>query len=269
MICSDNVHDESRDDRPARRVAISAHRGGSETAPPGTWAAFVAALATPADYVEIDVRRTLDGTWVVYHHRNVNRVGVAVAELHYDQLCDVAGYSVPLATDVMELLAPVVLGHVDLKETRSERMIVKPAIDIFGKDGFLVSTESPSSIREINSYEPAVRTALSFGFGVRTRSRRKPARRGRHVALRRQASLPALRDVWRCGADSIAINHHVASPGMLRQCRLNGLTVLLWTVNDSARIARYLIDPNVAVLITDRPIHAGHLRAAATGRAAV
>src|SRR5580692_12642938 len=43
---------------PGRGPAISAHRGGSEHGPGGTYEAYRNALAIGADYVEFDVRQT-------------------------------------------------------------------------------------------------------------------------------------------------------------------------------------------------------------------
>jgi glycerophosphoryl diester phosphodiesterase len=40
-------------------TAISAHRGGSEHAPEGTYEAYRTALATGAEYVEFDIRPPL------------------------------------------------------------------------------------------------------------------------------------------------------------------------------------------------------------------
>lgn len=40
-------------------VAISAHRGGSECPPAGTYEAYRAAADAGADYVEFDIRRTV------------------------------------------------------------------------------------------------------------------------------------------------------------------------------------------------------------------
>jgi glycerophosphoryl diester phosphodiesterase len=69
----------------AMTVAVSAHKGGSEDAPPATWEAYETALTTGAEYVEFDIRRTRDGDLVVLHDERVaNR---AVAEVSYDELC--------------------------------------------------------------------------------------------------------------------------------------------------------------------------------------
>ena len=47
---------------------VVAHRGASAAHPPGnTVAAFAAAVALGADWVELDVRLTADGALVVHH----------------------------------------------------------------------------------------------------------------------------------------------------------------------------------------------------------
>ena len=52
-------------------AAISAHRGGGEDAPAGTYQAYMEALEAGADYVEFDIRRTADGELAVYHDMHV------------------------------------------------------------------------------------------------------------------------------------------------------------------------------------------------------
>src|SRR5215831_3042339 len=71
--------------------AISAHRGGGENAREGTYEAYSSALTAGAEYAEFDVRRTADGTLVVFHRTRAGR-GRAVAGLSYARLCYLAGY---------------------------------------------------------------------------------------------------------------------------------------------------------------------------------
>jgi glycerophosphoryl diester phosphodiesterase len=49
------------------RVSISAHGGGSEHAPPATYEAYKRSVTSGAEYVEFDIRRTLDDVLIVYH----------------------------------------------------------------------------------------------------------------------------------------------------------------------------------------------------------
>ena len=56
----------------ARRVAVIAHRGEHLTHPENTLPAIDAAIAIGCDWVEIDVRTTLDGHFVLMHNNTVD-----------------------------------------------------------------------------------------------------------------------------------------------------------------------------------------------------
>src|SRR5260370_26682772 len=71
-------------------AAISAHSGGTEVAPPGTYAAYTNALQAGADYVEFDIRRTVDGERAVYHDAHV-AADAPVPQISYAPLCQLAG----------------------------------------------------------------------------------------------------------------------------------------------------------------------------------
>ena len=57
-----------------RRVTAIAHRGDPLGARENTLPAFASAVALGADWVEIDLRRTRDGTIVVLHDQRLNRL---------------------------------------------------------------------------------------------------------------------------------------------------------------------------------------------------
>lgn len=52
---------------------VSAHRGASKEAPENTLAAFAKAIGQGADFLEVDVRTTADGTQVCLHDRSLKR----------------------------------------------------------------------------------------------------------------------------------------------------------------------------------------------------
>ncbi len=60
-------------DPATRRPVLVAHRGDSLSHPENTLAAVAAALAAPADWVEIDVQVTADGVPVVLHDATLAR----------------------------------------------------------------------------------------------------------------------------------------------------------------------------------------------------
>jgi glycerophosphoryl diester phosphodiesterase len=237
-----------------RRPAISAHRGGSEDAPAQTWEAFRAALAHGAEHVEFDVRRCADGVLVAYHHARAGRTGAAVGQLRYPQLCAQVGHEVPRVAELMPFLGPHTVGHVDLKEVGYEADVVTQALDAFGLDRFLVSSREETSLRAIQRFDPTVRTALSLGQRVHNPTRRHPRPRPREDC--------SLRRIVDSGCAALVVNHWLATPALIRNCAARDIDVLVWTVNDVAKMTYFLTNSRVAALITDRPRRALGIRAA-------
>jgi len=237
-------------------AAISAHRGGSEAAPGGTYEAYRHAAGTGAEYVEFDVRRTADGELVAYHDAGPAH-GEAVADIGYARLRDLAGYDVPRVADVMRMIAGRAIGHVDLKEAGSAAAVVELALELLGAGNFVVTTGADACVAAIRSHYPAVSAALTLGA--------TPAAGGAAAAFLlprrsrgRQASL--LNRIRACQADWVALHHRVATAGLLSALRDRGIRVMVWTVNGDAMTARWLADPGVDVVVTDRPGRAIALR---------
>lgn len=123
------------------RPAISAHRGGSEEYPAATAEAYKSSVETGAEYVELDIRRTADGRFVVYHDD--------FGELTYAGLCERVGYEPPLLREVFGLLAGHAIAHLDLKEIGDEHEIVELAKEMLG-DRFVVTSLEDVSIARVS-----------------------------------------------------------------------------------------------------------------------
>ena len=61
---------------PRKRPAVIAHRGASAYAPENTLASFQKAIDMKADYFELDVQLTRDGSLAVFHDREISRFSV-------------------------------------------------------------------------------------------------------------------------------------------------------------------------------------------------
>lgn len=233
-------------------AAVSAHQGGTEDAPPGTYEAFTAALETGAEYVEFDIRRTADAEFVVFHEAAAGG-GRAIADTRYRTLCELAGYEVPRALDVMRLIAGKAMGHLDLKEPGSEDQIIRHALEILGPGNFLATTPDEASAALITCRFPEVLVALTVGRGLAS----LPALK--RLSVLRQDFYPLAR-IHASGADWAAINYRLGLAGVLRQCHRQRIRAIVWTANSDAMIARLLADPRVDVVVTDRPRRAVALR---------
>ena len=221
-------------------AAISAH--GPRT---GTIEAYARALETGAEYVEFDIRRTADGELAVYHDPRT-RQGEVLAAISYPRLCELAGYPVPRVADVMTLIAGKAAGHLDLKDTGGEETVVEMALDILGPGNFVVTTLEDRSVAAIKTRFPAVPAALSLGRDL------NEVPRARRAATRLSELFP-MRRLRACRADWVAVHRRLAMAGVLARCHQAGIKTMIWTVDEDAEIRRWLADPRVTVLITNRP----------------
>ena len=94
------------------RVTVIAHRGDPVGARENTPAAFASAVALGADMVELDLRRTRDGTIVVLHDQSLLRlwgVDASVGELDWAEVAglrsgDDEDSRIPLLSEVLQAL---------------------------------------------------------------------------------------------------------------------------------------------------------------------
>jgi glycerophosphoryl diester phosphodiesterase len=217
-----------------------------------TSGAFEATVASDAEYVELDIRRTGDGELVVYHDARIGRWGPYLSELSYGRLCELAGYPVPRAREVLALIAGRAVGHLDLKETGFEDEVVTAALEILGPGGFVVTTAEGSSIAHVRRRFPGVVTALSVGHASDQVLR---------MARLSSCGRDAIRRIRACGAHWLAVNHRLTRTDLLVACAAHSIPCMVWTVNADATMTRFLADPRIAVLVTDHPLRALRLRA--------
>jgi len=240
---------------PDRAPVISAHRGGSETAPPGTYAAYRGALAAGAGYLEFDVRITADGELVAFHEARL-RAGPPVAAASYAELCRAAGYEVPTTSGILKLLggqAGIHGGgaHIDLKDAAAGPQVVAQALATLEPPRVIVTSRDPETVIAVKSRYPEVGAGLTIGGHA--------AQSVRH-ALRWARPARWADAVAGAGADWAAVQQRLARLGVLAECRDRGVRTMVWTVNGDASLRRWLARFDIDVLVTDRPGRAAQLR---------
>jgi glycerophosphoryl diester phosphodiesterase len=231
---------------------ISAHRGGCETAPEGTYAAYRAALAAGAGYLEFDVRLTADHHLVAYHDARLPS-GQEVAATSYAELCRAAGYEVPTTSELIQLMAGRAGAHVDLKDPAAAAAVIAQALGLLSPASIIVTSRDPAAVRTVKDRNPDVGVGLTIG-GDAAESVRSAARWARPA---RWADAVAA-----ATADWAAVHRRLARTGVLAECRRRGLRTMVWTVTADASLRRWLARTDVDVLVTDRPGRAAALRAA-------
>jgi glycerophosphoryl diester phosphodiesterase len=237
----------------SRTAAISAHRGGREYAPEGTYEAYRSAVETGAEYVEFDVRRTADGTLVSCHPARVARIR-GIAALSYAQLCRLAGYRVPRMTEVLSMLAGRAAAHLDIKQPDCAEQIVTAAAGILGPAGLLVTLEDAPRAAALKRRFPAVPVGVTIGGDLAQAA-------GFAVRRLRTPGLSRIDQVLAAGADWAVVYRRLARTGVLAECRRRGIKTAVWTVNGDTEMAHWLASPCVDLLITARPARAMARRA--------
>ena len=223
---------------------IDAHRG--ECGTPGLPAAtrYTRAIAMGVDFVEIDIRRTTDGVFVNYHDDHTPS-GRAARGMSYAALEEELGDELLTVEQLVEIIDGKTGLHVDVKEEGYEADVVH-VIRAGFKHSEVVLTSGDVPIRIIKDRFPDVRTGLSLGDDL------QGAPPWRYVQVRLSEIFPGPR-LRRSHADFAAVHERLARFSVLDYCARTGMPAWVWTVDEEAEIERFMRDPRVAVLITNRP----------------
>jgi glycerophosphoryl diester phosphodiesterase len=224
-------------------AVIIAHRGASAAAPENTLAAVRAAVEAGADWVEIDVQESADGTVFVFHDKDFKRFrgpGRPIWELRDGEIdaIDIGSWKSPeFAAERAPRLADVLAlcknrsgvlielkyyGHAQRLEERVVALVEAAGM----ADQVMVMSLSHTGVRTIRQLRPQWKVGL--------------------------LSTVALGDVTRLDVDFLGLNARTATRPLLRSASRRGLKVHVWTVNRSLDMAVQL-SRGVDGLITDDP----------------
>jgi glycerophosphoryl diester phosphodiesterase len=223
---------------------IDAHRG--ECGVPGLPAddRYVRAIALGVDFVEIDIRRIADGTFVNYHD-DLTPSGHDVRDLSYSELKAELGPELVRVDELVDIIDGRVGLHVDVKEEGYEAEVVRTIQRSFTRSE-VVYTSGDDPIRVIKDQFPTLRTGLSLGDDLQGVS---PWLK---IGVRLSELFPSTR-LRRSHADFLAVHKDLARVRVLAYCANAHIPAWVWTVDDEEEIAKFMRDPRVAVLITNRP----------------
>ncbi len=223
------------------KTAVIAHRGASGlVGHENTLEAFEAAIRLGADYVEFDVRKTVDGWLVVFHDSKIENV--SISEITYGRLCEMTarlGYTVPLLKDVLKLCQGKIKLDIELKEAGYERTVIDMVKSMFRYSDFVMKSFSDAAITHIKKYDKNIKTGLLVGR--------------KHVPIKTfMSDIFPMRRLKKCHADFVSPHYSLCSKAYVNYMHKHGLKVFVWTVNSPKTIKRCLW-LNADAVITDRP----------------
>ena len=211
------------------------------------------AIRLGVDYVEFDVRKTKDLVAIVYHD-DCTLSGRLINQFAYTDLMEELGAEALTFDEMLDIAAGKVGLHLDLKEGGYEAEVVDRVRERGALDS-LVITSGEEVVRAIKQQFPEVRAGLSLGDEL--------AGAPPWVKLRARFSeaFPRVR-IERCNADFVAAHWQLADFNVLRYCRRHGLPAWVWTVDEEPALKRFIADPRVTTVITNRPELALEIRKA-------
>lgn len=244
---------------PRPRPSVTAHRGGSAATPENTVPAIAVALASRADAVEVDVRRSADGVLLLAHDETFGRTTNVAAVFP-------ARASAPVGSFTWE----------EIRRLQATGPGAQPAVVRIASLEDLFRTTSGSAVRLVldikrpdlypgieHQVVAAARRQGLVGAGGHDRVRFDcfdwaAARRLRAASpdaeiglLSRNAPPTDLRPyAW---ADVWAVHARFVTSSLVARARRVGNTVDVWTVNERAA-ALHFADLGVGGIITDDPV---------------
>lgn len=225
------------------RVAVTAHRGSSRSAPENTISAVEAAIAQGADFAEIDVQQTADGTIVVLHDSDLMRVArlnKKIWEVEYAEIAsldagswfseDFRGERIPTLQQTIDAARGRIRLNIELKLSGPDQRLVEGVLRLVRENGF---------------HGECVLSSLSSEAVLKAKALERRVRVGHIVSV-------ALGEVSKLDVDFLSVHEKQVTAGLVRRLHRAGKQVHAWTVNDRRRMSA-LIDLGVDNIITDEP----------------
>ncbi len=217
------------------RPIICAHRGNSAYCPENTLAAIASAADLGVPMTEIDVRRTADGHVVLMHDESVDRTTDGSGRVAELSLAQIRGFDAGRwkASEFAGERVPTLAEALDLCRERGMFL----CIEVKQKG---IVPEVLSLVQEGGMVEGAVIISFDFDTVVELREAAPTIPAGWLTADMEPSAVDA--------AISRVLSHHIAvisalhtcvTRDVVKRCRLRGITLYVWTIDDVAEARRY------------------------------
>ncbi len=224
---------------------VTAHRGDSGHAPENTMAAITMAVENQADIVEIDVRQTKDGIFVIVHDESLERttgINRNVGDVTYEYICrlDAGGYyseefvgeKIPTLEDALAYgKENRVFYNIELKPETYYANYVEGVVALIEEyeyeDDCLIASSDYNALKEVKKISPDIKTVYIMTMVIG------------HVDDMEYA-------------DGFSVRHNYINKELVRSIHKNGKEIYAWTLNDEKKIKELLL-LDVDGIITDNP----------------
>ncbi|MGN0436101.1 MAG: glycerophosphodiester phosphodiesterase family protein [Wujia sp.] len=227
-------------------VTVTAHRGDSEHAPENTMEAIRLAVENQADIVEIDVRQTRDGVYIITHDESLKRttgIDVKTGNVDYafiktlsvgaDESREYAGEAIPTLAEVLEYANEEdVFLNIELKTAKTDREdYVEGVLQLIEEyeyaDKCVVASSDYKVVSKVKEINSDIKTV--------------------YIVMMAIGDIGNFED-----ADVYSVRSNYIDASMVKSAHRNGKEIYAWTVDDEEQIKRLLLI-GVDSIITNNP----------------
>ncbi|MGC9353558.1 MAG: glycerophosphodiester phosphodiesterase [Mariniphaga sp.] len=207
-------------------IIREAHRGYSLKYPENTIPAFQTAITAGVDRIELDLRISADGKPVVIHDDTLDRTTNASGKVKKHTLNelkkldagkwkspDFKGVQIPTLEEVFDLAKGNCFIDIDLKDADAARPMVNLAEKMNMVDQIVITGKIPECAETIRQINNSVTMFYEFSDEI---VKNEPENAVKKI---REFQLPGC-----------IINFKAANTKFIRECKLHGLSVLVWGV---------------------------------------
>jgi glycerophosphoryl diester phosphodiesterase len=221
----------------ARHKAIVVHGGSAPRGYRDVLEALDRAIRLGAQGLELDVRRTRDGTLVVHHDADID--GEPLASMSFYTAVERArrlGYRPPAFADLLDRLREALWLDIELKEAGYEGQVLDAAAEAgFTSDTCVVTSFEQAALDGVHAANRGIQTGLLVWDCTWSE---------------------ALTQFRRSGARFLGPDYQILDRSALLDAEREGVMLLPWTVNVEVEVSRLLEASTVAGVITDDPVMA-------------
>jgi len=222
---------------------VTAHRGGSFTAPENTLPAFEYAIDHGADWVELDVQQTRDGVLVVMHDSNLKRtcgIDEDIWNVDWDDIKDLdsgsffspdaSGTRICTLEEALQTCRGRIHMNIEVKPDGHGTDLERKTVDLIERydmaDQVAVASISYDSLVKVKAYDPSITTMYDM--------------------LLAYGDIGDIPDV-----DIYSVDEAFVTPALVKDVHDDDRQLFAWTVNDEDNMVRMYLY-GVDSLVTDR-----------------
>ena len=200
------------------------HRGSAGHAPENTLAAVRKGIALGVDFVEIDIRRTVDGRLVILHDATVNRTTNGKGRIDRLHLQDVEkldagdGEHIPTFEEVLKVATGKTGLMVELKIRGAAQQTVESVRKAGFKNPVIYASFLHDELKQVRKADPEAPLMVLFG------------------SLSRASVSRAIK----YGSSFVGLPHNKTTGSLVNSFHRAGLRLFVYTANDPDDIQRAL-----------------------------